>query len=164
MSSSMCKKAEGAIFPLLVKTVKDGVDDALDAGQVHEPDHRACPSAHLDEASFDDVGGTQLPSQVRRKLIEREQVRQIAFEPFDDLRIGLSPTPAEHTRCLFGCAMILRVVDSLRSQLYGGAIAAADALEKIAHLVDPAALMSDVRINGLNSRSQSGAAVGDDQL
>jgi hypothetical protein len=31
MSSGLCKKAEGAVFPLLVEAMEDGVDDALDA-------------------------------------------------------------------------------------------------------------------------------------
>lgn len=78
---SMCKKAEGAIFPLLVESVKDSADDALDAGQVHEADHGAHSAAHFYEASLDDVSGPQLPSQVQRKLTERKQVRKIPLKP-----------------------------------------------------------------------------------
>ena len=38
-SSCLCKKAEGAIFPLLVEAMEDGVDDAFDAEFVDEADH-----------------------------------------------------------------------------------------------------------------------------
>jgi hypothetical protein len=39
MSSCLCKKAEGAVFPLLVEAMEDGVDDPLDAELVDEADH-----------------------------------------------------------------------------------------------------------------------------
>ena len=57
MSSSLCKKAEGAIFPLLVEAMEDGVDDALDAEFVDEADHWPRSAAHFHEAAFDDIGG-----------------------------------------------------------------------------------------------------------
>jgi len=40
MSSRLCKKLEGAIFPLWVHPVKDGKHDAVHALEVDEADHR----------------------------------------------------------------------------------------------------------------------------
>ena len=35
-SSCLCKKAEGVVLPLLVESVKDGIEDSLHALQVSE--------------------------------------------------------------------------------------------------------------------------------
>jgi hypothetical protein len=45
MSSGLCKDAEGAVAPLEVKALKDGVDDSVDTGDVDETDDR--PGAEL---------------------------------------------------------------------------------------------------------------------
>jgi hypothetical protein len=50
------------------------------AEPVYEADHGTGPSAHDDEAAFDDVGGAQSAPQVLRHVKEREQVGQIPFE------------------------------------------------------------------------------------
>ena len=63
MSSCLCEKAEGAIPPVFVKPAKDGKDEAIHAGLIDETDHGSGPAAHLHEAAFDDVGGSQLPPQ-----------------------------------------------------------------------------------------------------
>ena len=59
MSSWLCKKAEGAIPPLVVEAVEDRKDDAVDAGDVDETDHGPGAPPHLHEAALDDVGGAQ---------------------------------------------------------------------------------------------------------
>src|SRR4051794_39349851 len=67
MSSGMCKDAEGAVSPLKVKTVKNRVDDPVDASDVYETYHRPGSPSDLYKNTFDDVGGAQFPPQVRRK-------------------------------------------------------------------------------------------------
>ena len=62
----MCKKAEGAVFPLFVEAMEDGVDDAFDAEFVNGADHRAGAAANFHEAAFDDVGDWQFAPQVPR--------------------------------------------------------------------------------------------------
>ena len=54
MSSSLCKNLEGAIFPLQVEAMKDRVDNAVHAFDIHKADHR--PSPDLDEQAFDNYG------------------------------------------------------------------------------------------------------------
>ena len=67
MSSLLCKNFEGAVSPLQVKTVKNRVDDPVDASDVYETDHGSSPAPDLYKNSFDDVGGAQFPPQVARK-------------------------------------------------------------------------------------------------
>src|SRR5690348_312636 len=62
-SSSLCKKGEGAILPLLVKVVKDGINNSLDAGNIDEQHHRPGAAPDLDEAALDGIGGAQLAPQ-----------------------------------------------------------------------------------------------------
>jgi hypothetical protein len=40
MSSCLCKKAEGAVFPLLVEAIENRVDDAFDAQLGDEADQK----------------------------------------------------------------------------------------------------------------------------
>ena len=79
-SSCLCKKSEGAVFPLLVEAMEDGVGDTLDAELVDEADHGPRSAANFHEAAFDDVGGAQFAPQVLRHLKEAKQVGQILFE------------------------------------------------------------------------------------
>jgi hypothetical protein len=60
MSSCVCKKLEGAIFPLQVKSLEDGIDDAVHALNIHKTDHGPGPPPDFDETTFDDVGSAQL--------------------------------------------------------------------------------------------------------
>ena len=47
MSSCLCKKAEGAIFPSQVESLEDGVDDAVHGLHVDEADHGAGTAANF---------------------------------------------------------------------------------------------------------------------
>lgn len=82
MSSCLCKKAEGAVFPfvLLIHSVEDGVDDSVYALDVDEADHGSGAASHLHEASLDDVGGAQLSPQVPGKAEEGKQLRQVSLQ------------------------------------------------------------------------------------
>jgi hypothetical protein len=75
MSSRLCKKLEGAFFPFHVESLEDGVDDAVDAGHIHEADHGPGSSSHFHEAALDHVGGShflpQVPGQRRRTIATR---------------------------------------------------------------------------------------------
>src|SRR6185437_15414408 len=62
-SSSLCKKGEGAILPLLIEAVKDGINNPFDTGDVDEQDHRPGAAPDLDEAALDGIGGAQLAPQ-----------------------------------------------------------------------------------------------------
>jgi len=41
-SSSLFKKAEGVVLPLLIELLKNRIDDSLHAGHVYEQDHAEC--------------------------------------------------------------------------------------------------------------------------
>ena len=87
MSSSLCKKVEGAVFPFQVESLEDGVDDAVHALHVDEADHGPGSAAYFHETAFDDVGGAHLLPQVPGQGEERQQFRQIALQA-DDSTIG----------------------------------------------------------------------------
>src|ERR1700731_1048716 len=80
-SSCLCKKAEGVVLPLLVESVKDGIEDSLHALHVGEQDHGPGAPANFDEATLDGVGSAQLAPQRLREIEEGEQFGQIALEP-----------------------------------------------------------------------------------
>jgi hypothetical protein len=66
MSSCLCKKPEGAVFPFifLVHSVEDRIDDSVDALDIHEADPGSSAASHLHEAALNDVGRPQLSPQV----------------------------------------------------------------------------------------------------
>src|SRR6266849_5729034 len=120
MSSCLCKKAEGAVFPLLVEAMEDGVDDALDAEFVDEADHGARAAAHLHEAAFDDVGGAQFAPQVLRHVEEGKQVGQILLEFAHQGGISFLPVRLEDAKRPHGSGAIAGQVDGLRAVFDGG--------------------------------------------
>src|SRR5437660_3256186 len=71
MSSSLCKKLEGAVFPFQVESLEDGVDDAVHALHVDEADHGPGSSAYFHETAFNDIGGAHLLPQVPGQGEER---------------------------------------------------------------------------------------------
>src|SRR5438445_10573142 len=90
-SSCLCKKSEGAVLPLLIESLKNGIDDSLHAGDIHEHDHGPGAAAHFHEAPFDGIGGAQFAPQRLPELDEREQLRQIALQPLHPCLIARSP-------------------------------------------------------------------------
>jgi hypothetical protein len=60
MSSGLCKKLEGAVFPFQVESLEDGVNDAVHAGDIDEADDGPSSSANFHETKFDDVAGAHL--------------------------------------------------------------------------------------------------------
>src|SRR5713101_1252018 len=141
MSSSLCKKAEGAVFPLLVEAMEDGVDDAFDAEFVDEADHGAGAAAHFHEAAFDDVGGAQFAPQVRRHLKKGQQLGQVLFEVAHQSGISFLTVRVEGAKRPDGGSVIRSQTDGLRAVLHARKIPAAHLLENLAHLADPPTLM-----------------------
>ena len=89
MSSSLCTGCP--IFPLQVEAMKDRVDNAVHAFDIHKADHRPGPSPDLDER------GAQLTSQMAREAEERQQLRHFAVPSSDSRRAtpdGSGRTPA----------------------------------------------------------------------
>src|ERR1700691_2328026 len=100
MSSCLCKKPEGAIFPfvLFIHRVEDGVDDSVHAVDVDEADHGTGAAPHLHEAALDNVGGAQLSPQVPGKAIEGEQLRQVSLQALHHRRVGAPPTQLKYAK------------------------------------------------------------------
>ena len=59
MSSRLCKNLEGAVFPVQVKSLEDGIDDAIHTLNIHEADHRPGSPAYFDETTLNQIGGAQ---------------------------------------------------------------------------------------------------------
>ena len=57
MSSCLCKKLEGAVFPFQVEALENGVDDPIHALYVDEADHGSGSAPYFHEAALNDVGG-----------------------------------------------------------------------------------------------------------
>jgi len=83
------------VLPLLVESVKNRIDDSLHAGQFIEQDHGPGAPSNFHEATLDGVGGAQLAPQRLREIEERQQVRQIALEPFHQSRVESAPVKTE---------------------------------------------------------------------
>src|SRR5258707_8714453 len=95
MSSGLCKKLEGAVFPFQVESLEDGIHDAVHAGYVDEADHGPGSSSYFHEAAFDDVGSAYLLPQVPGQGEERQQLRQIALQATYHRPILSQPVRAE---------------------------------------------------------------------
>lgn len=79
MSSGLCKNPEGAIAPFKVETVKDRIDNPVDAGQVNETDHERALSRSGHSAGHHDSAARDLPVRfdelrLRRQPHKREGV------------------------------------------------------------------------------------------
>src|SRR5271165_3241278 len=95
MSSRLCKKVEGAVFPFQVESLEDGVDDAVHALHIDKADHGTGSSSNFDEAAFDDVGGAHLLPQVPGQGEKREQFRQVVLQAANHGAVVPQPAGAE---------------------------------------------------------------------
>ena len=80
MSSGVCKKLEGAVFPFQVEALEDGINDTVYAGYVDKANHRSSSPANFYETTLDEVGGTQLPPQPPGQGEEGQQFGKIALQ------------------------------------------------------------------------------------
>src|SRR5437899_6742661 len=94
-SSCLCKYGEGAGFPFQIKSLEDGVDDAIHALDIHEAHHRSSAPSDFHEAALDHVGGAQFAPQMLGKGKERQQLRQVALQSPHHRRILPAPAGAE---------------------------------------------------------------------
>src|SRR4026207_1670639 len=94
-SSCLCKKLEGAIFPLLVEAVKDGKDDSVHTVNVGESHHGSSPSTDFDKTTFNDVGGPHGAPHRFRTIEEVQQFRKILLQPTHHAGVGLLPAESK---------------------------------------------------------------------
>src|SRR5579875_1979053 len=115
MSSCLCKKAEGTVPPFVffILTIEDGIDDSIHARDVHEANHRASSSAHLDKASLDHVGGAQLAPERPGEVEEGEQLGQIRLQPLHHRRVDRLPASSKTAKRPLGLAPTLCPIDCL---------------------------------------------------
>jgi len=91
----LCEDAGGAITPLLVQAVEDGIDDSVHALHVDETDHGPSATTDLHEATPDDVGGAQLPPHIAQETEEVKQFRQVLLQASHQARINTPPFPLQ---------------------------------------------------------------------
>src|SRR5439155_8865531 len=115
MSSGLCKKLEGAVFPFQVESLEDGVDDAVNAGDVDEANHGPGSSSNFDEAAFDDVSGAHLLPQMAGQGEEREQFRQIMVQAPHHGPVLPQPACAEAAAGSLRLGPVVGLVAGLRS-------------------------------------------------
>ena len=70
MSSGLCKNFEGAVAPFKIETVKDRIDNAVDAGHIDEADHGPCAPPDFYKNPLDQIGGEQLPPERLGKAVK----------------------------------------------------------------------------------------------
>ncbi len=62
MSSCLCKKVEGTswslFLPIEIESMEDRVNDSVDTLDINKANHRTRSPSNLNEAAFDDVGGS----------------------------------------------------------------------------------------------------------
>src|SRR5438309_9330699 len=114
-SSCLCKKVEGAGFPFQVKSLEDGIDDAIRTFYVHKTHHGSGAAADFDKAALDHVSGAQFAPQVAGEGEEREQLGQILLQPPDHGGISPAPAGAEGAKGGYGLRPALGQVDGLGS-------------------------------------------------
>jgi len=119
-SSCLCKKIEGVVLPLLIEAMKNRIDDSLHAGYVYEQHHGPGAPPNFHEATLDGVGGAQLAPQRLREVEERQQVRQIALQPFHQCRVESAPVKTESLEGSARLPGVARQVDALRAAFDGG--------------------------------------------
>src|SRR6478672_12248055 len=164
MSSRLCKKLEGAVFPVEVEALEDRVNNSIHALYVDEADHGPGSPPHFHKAAFDDVGGPQLTPQMLGKVEKTQQFRQVTLQLANHGGIGLPPSrgkTAAGRLCFFAAA---RQIDGLSVTLDLVIVGFTYLLQNIAHLVYPAALMQRPRIDRRNSCRQTRTAIGHNQL
>src|SRR5947209_12596256 len=79
MSSGLCKHAEGAVSPVKIESVKNGIDNAVDAVHVDKTDHRPSSAPDFYKNTLDDIGSAQLGPQVAREAEKAQEFGQILF-------------------------------------------------------------------------------------
>src|SRR2546428_5728769 len=158
-SSCLCKKSEGAVLPLLIESLKNGIDDSLHAGDIHEHDHGPGAAAHFHEAPFDGIGGAQFAPQRLPEIEEREQLRQIALQPLHQSRIASLPVKPKSLEGPAGLGCVPGQIDALRIAFDLRLVASTHSVAQVAHLVHPATLMTRTGIDGLDRRGQTCAAI-----
>jgi hypothetical protein len=60
MSSCVCKKFEGVVFPLLVEAIENGKDDAVDAFDIDKSHHGPGSPTHFDKAALNNIRRSDL--------------------------------------------------------------------------------------------------------
>lgn len=91
MSSSLCKKLEGAVFPLRIELVKDRIDHPVHALDVHKADHGPSSPPHLHKAALDHIGGAPLALEMSGEVKEAEQLGQVFLQLSHHRGITLAP-------------------------------------------------------------------------
>ena len=68
MSCGMCKNVDSAVAPFQVETLEDRVDDSIDAGHVHKPDHGLGTPTNLHKNTLNHVSGSQFQLHTSSRL------------------------------------------------------------------------------------------------
>ena len=63
------------VLPVLIEPAEKRIDDSIHAFHVRKHDHGSCSSTDFNGATFDRVGGPQLPPKVSREDKEVQQLR-----------------------------------------------------------------------------------------
>ena len=82
MTSGLCKHAEGAVSPLEIESVKNRIDNPVDAVHVDKTDHRPSSPPDFYKNTLDDIGSAQLGPQVAREAEKAQEFGQILFQCF----------------------------------------------------------------------------------
>ncbi len=121
-------------MPLLVESVKDGIEDSLDAVNVSEEDDGSGATANFDEATLDGVGGAQLAPERLGEIEEGKQFGQIALQTPDQAGIKSSANESGSARRRGGPGWSGGEIDALGIAFDRGVIAAAHGVAEVAHL------------------------------
>jgi len=88
-SSRLSEDAEGAVAPLFVQAVENGIDDVVDALEIDKADHVQIVATDLHKAAFDTIDGA-FSLGAPREAEESQQLRQVFPQAAHHARIGLS--------------------------------------------------------------------------
>ena len=150
MSSCLCKKSEGAVFPLFVQSVKDRIEDSIHALDIDKANHWSCPPSDFHEAAFDGIGGAKLLPEMLGKIEKAQQFRQVLFQLPHHAGICFPPFPRETLKSGSRFLKAVGPINGLRRLLHGVVVPLPNFFQDVAHLVHPAALMLRFRVDRLD--------------
>jgi len=156
MSSGLCKNLEGAVPPFQIESVKDRVDNPVDAGHVDEAHHRPGAPPDLHEDPLNHIRRSQLPPQVLRKTEKAQQLRQVPLKLSDHAGVLRTPAFLKPMKGIPCRRAVRRQVDGAGPGFHDLVVPLPDLLQNVPHLAHPALLRSSGFLVGEPPRGPCG--------
>jgi len=154
------------VHPIAYVLIKEyRIEYPLNAGSVLKDPHRPRSPAHFTKDALNGIGGSYLPSEdgIGKDKAGEEFVKVVP-ETLHRVRIDIAPCIGP-SPCSAPCLLqILCGIDRYKTLLHRGMIRLPDLIKDIPHLMRPAPLEGDERIDGTHRTYEPFASVHGDDL